>query len=358
MGRISTPDGKRKSLYAKTRGELGLKLHQAQGAVLQGQKLPSDRLTVAAHLESWLEKVARPSLRPRTFVSYKLIVEHHLKPALGRIALVRLGPETIEDYMRQKREAGLSSRTVQYHHAVLRRAPVSAERWGHVHRNAAKLVTPPKVERAEVQPMTPEQARCFLDSVKDDRLYPLYLVALSLGLRQGEALALRWKDVALGVGTLTIRATLQRYGNEYHLDAPKTKRSRRTLGLPTPVVDALRTHRLRQLRERVKAGPAWQDSWGLMFTTETGAPMSGNVVTHRFHLAMDAAGLPRQRFHDLRHDAATFLLAQGVELRVVMEILGHTTIAVTANTYAHVLPVLQQDAAEKMGRLLFGRTKT
>jgi integrase len=224
-----------------------------------------------------------------------------------------------------------------------------------VSRNVARLVTPPRVQRRDVRPLTAAQARLFLSSVENDRLAALYAVSLSLGLRQGEALGLQWQDVDLEGRTLTVRHTLQRYDGEYHLDDPKTDRSRRTISLPPQLVDALRRHRVQQGEERLRVGPIWAgERWGLVFSNELGEPLDGVAVTRAFQRKLADLGLPAQRFHDLRHAAATFLIAQGVPLRVVMEILGHSTIATTADTYGHVMPELQRDATERTAAVLFG----
>jgi integrase len=259
----------------------------------------------------------------------------------------------IQAFMNDKRKAGLSARTVQYHHAVLRRALGQAERWGKVPRNVARLVSPPKVERPEVRPLTPEQAQVLLKAVAGSHDSALYACAIGLGLRQGELLGLGWEDINLEDGTLSVRRTLQRYGGAYHLDLPKTDRSRRTLGLPAGLVQSLGAHRNLQLRERMRAGPAWQgDEWNLVFCTEVGAPMPGNYLTHRFQALLASLHLPKARFHDLRHASATYMIAQGVDLRVVMEVLGHSQIHVTANTYAHVRVDATRAAAENVDALL------
>ena len=182
----------------------------------------------------------------------------------------------------------------------------------------------------------------------------LYTVALALGLRQGEALGLRWQDVDLEAGLLHVRVALQRLPNESpRLVEPKTRQSRRSLPLPGVVTTQLRDHRARQQAERALAGAAWpEDDWDLIFTTARGGPMSAVTLTKQFKRHLAAIGLPDMRFHDLRHSCASLLVAQGVHPRVVMEILGHSTIALTMNTYSHVLPAAQRQAADAMDRLL------
>ena len=375
---------RRRSFYGRSHAEVAKKLRYGLKKLDDNLPIPDDRQTVGAYLDAWLRDSAAPALRPRTLASYKMIVELHLKPEVGPNRLARLQPADVRAYINKKLASGLAPRTVQYHHAVLRRALGQAERDGAVARNVARLVSPPKIERPEIRPLTPEQARTLLGAIAEDRLAPLYACAIGLGLRQGELLGLTWDDLDLDAATLTIRHTLQRYGHEYHLDPPKTDKSRRTLGLPVGLVQRLRAHRTQQLGrapagaaelrvvggkdtdnddvdagehldERQRAGPAWEgDRWNLVFCTETGRPLPGNHITRQFQaiLAAQDPPLPRQRFHDLRHAAATYMLTQGVDLRVVMEVLGHSQIHVTANTYAHVKLELTRTAAEQVDALL------
>lgn len=343
----------RRTFYGKTAGEVAKKLREAQKKLDDNLPLPSEQETVNSYLHTWLQEFAKPDLRPRTFTSYQLIVDKHLTPELGKLKLARLSPEHIQRYMNGKRASGLSPRTVQYHHAVLRAALADAERLGKVARNVARLVAPPRLSQLEVRPLTPPEARTLLNGISGTRFAPLYALAIGIGLRQGELLGLRWDDLDLDARTVTVRHTLQRYDRQYHLDEPKTLRSRRTLAIPVALVQMLRTHRIRQLQERVHAGPAWKgDDWHLVFCTESGGPLSGNNLTHQFQALLVALDLPRQKFHDLRHAAATFMLAQGVDLRVVMEVLGHSQIHVTANTYAHVKIEATRVAVEAVDALL------
>lgn len=352
-----------RSFYGRTRAEVRAKLDEAHRAHAQGLPLPAERLTVGAYLEGWLVAV-RPTIRPTTYVSYAGHVRRHIAPTLGRISLARLTPQDVRRLLAARLAAGLSARTVEYIHAVLRRALGGALRDGLVARNVATLVDPPRVRRHEIRPLTPDEARHFLEAIRGDRLEALYTVALACGLRQGEALGLRWEDVDVDAGTLTVRTTLQqlprdlrpdggRRGTRYALAEPKTARSRRTVILPGVVVAALREHRRRQRVERLVAGHRWRgEDWRLVFTTTIGTPLDSRNVTTGFQRVLAREGLPRQRFHDLRHACATLLLAQGVDPRTIMETLGHSTIGMTMNVYAHVLPALQRDAADRMDALL------
>ena len=187
----------------------------------------------------------------------------------------------------------------------------------------------------------------MLQAIKGDRLEALYSVALTMGLRQGEALGLSWLDVDLEMGYMRISKQLQRIHGSPQLVEPKTERSRRTLAMPPMIADDLRRHHERQECERAIAGRHWVEA-GLVFTTPIGTPLDGTAVTKGFHELLDRAGLPQRRFHDLRHSCATLLLVQGVSPRVVMDLLGHSQIGLTMNTYSHVIPDLRRDAAQRM----------
>jgi len=245
----------------------------------------------------------------------------------------------------------LTPRTVQHIHATLRVALAQAEKWGIVPRNIATLVDAPRVPHAQMRLFTPEQAHRFLESVTEDRLEALYSAAMALGLRQGEALGLCWADIDLDTGSLMVTNALQRVESKLKLVETKRDRSRRTITLPKVCLSALWKHRAHQEEERLAAGEQWKET-GFVFTTSVGTPLDGPTVTHRFQQALKKANLPRMRFHDLRHTCATLLLAQGVHPRLVMEILGHSQIAVTMNTYSHVIPAMQREIADSMDAIL------
>jgi len=290
---------------------------------------------------------------PSTYNSYDSILVQHLIPGLGRIALAKLAPADVQTFLNAKLASGLSPRRVQYIHAVLRRALVTAERWGMVSRNVAKLVDPPRVPRHEILPLTPEQAKRLFDAAAEDRYRGLWVTALGTGLRQGELLALRWEDIDLDAGRLHVRHTLARVNGKLELLEPKTDRSRRMVMLPTVVSDALRAHRTQQRKERLVAGSRWVDS-GHVFATSIGTPIEAAAVSRAFQVALVRAGLPHTRFHDLRHAAATFLLAQGFTLEDVKNLLGHSSITLTSNTYGHVLERRQLQVAAGMNAALGG----
>lgn len=309
------------------------------------------RVTVGQFLARWLEDTARPAVRASTFDSYASYVSKHLIPDLGKVKLAALTPAQVQAMLSKKRAAGLSPRIQQNIRAILRRALGQAMTWGMVGRNVATLIHPPRMVRHEIQPLTPEHACQFLAAVSGDRLEARYTVAVSLGLRQGEALGLRWQDIDLDAGVMRVNMALQRTVGEYRQVEPKTEKSRRVLPLPHAAVAALKTQRMKQLEERV-ASMVWGNTWGLVFTTDAGFPLEGTSVTHRFPKILERAGLPKARFHDLRHTCASLLLAQGLSLREIMEVLGHSQISLTANLYSHVMPTALRNAADRMDDIL------
>lgn len=340
-------DGRPRSIYAATRREAVERLRAALSQREHGIRPPDGRFTVAAFLADWLEHSVRPRCRPATVASYEGIVRLYLVPELGRLPLAKLGPEDIQAMLaRLSTRANLSPTTVRYVYAVLRIALGRAAKQGKTIRNVATLVDPPRKAEREIHPLSAAQVRTFLESVRGDRFEALYTAAVGTGMRQGELLGLRWVDVNLDAGTLRVEHSLQR--GTRTLAAPKTHRGRRQLQPPPFVIEALREHRRRQMADQ---GDAWSLS-GHVFTTAKGTPLDTRNVTRYFQLALARAGLPHQRFHDLRHAAATVLIEQGVDLSVVSRMLGHSDLATTADVYGHLTDRMLQTAADKMERAL------
>ena len=302
------------------------------------------------YLDQWLEEVARPRLRPLTYSGYRVNVRH-IKQTLGSHELSELTPLHVQELINTKLAEGLSGKTVAYVRQVLRTALRDAQRWELVPRNVVDMVPAPRVERPEIQPLEPEEVARLLKAAHGRRLEALYLVTLALGLRQGEVLGLQWSDLDSERGWLRVRRQLQRGPAGTRLVPPKSKQARRSLDLPPTVLQALRLHSLRQDAERDDAGECWQQT-DLVFTTRTGGPLSARWLIRDFQRLLAAAGLRHLRFHDLRHSCATLLLVGGVSPRVVMEILGHSEIRLTMETYSHVIPPLRRDAAERMEAVL------
>jgi integrase len=351
---VSEQDGRRRRryryVYGDTRKEVAERLTTLLREQHTGTLAKDGKLTVGDFLTSWLEDKAARGLRPATVRGYRTWISQHLVPTLGRIRLEKLQPQDVDAMVKAKLASGLSPRSVHHIRAVLRAALTQAVKYGLIARNVAALTEAVSVPDHEMRVFSPTEARAFLEAIRGDRLEALYTVVLALGLRQGEALGLRWPDIDLDARQLVVVNALQRVDGKLTLVPPKTKRSRRTISLPAAAVDQIRAHKLRQLEERLLAGARWRES-GFVFTTTIGTPLSGPEVTKAFQRRLATAGLPRLRFHDLRHSCATLLLVQGVPARVVMEILGHSSIALTMNTYSHVLPELKREAAEAIDRV-------
>ena len=343
---------RRRSFYGHSRKEVLERLQDALGAERRGIPSPAENPTVAVFLTRWLQEV-EGSLAPKTFRRYRELVEQHIVPELGRIRLVKLSPHDVTMMLRRKHDAGLAPRTVHHMRAVLRHALNVAIRRGELQRNAAALAEPVKLTDRDVSLMPPEEAQAILAAFHGHPLEPVVALALWTGLRQAEILGLRWHDLDLDRRRLTVTGSLQRLGGEWRLLPPKTRRSARTVALPEPLVPVLAAHRDRQAEQRELLGVEWTELLpGLVFTTAIGTPLTGTTVTNRFQWTLKNKGLPARRFHDLRHGCATLLLASGVDLKTVSAILGHSTIAITANTYAGVLHSLHTDAADRITRLL------
>lgn len=347
MARITVEDGKRKTIYAKTRQEISRLLAAALRDLDSGLPVVGDRQTVGQYLESWL-LASKSTIREHTWRRYEEYTRLHLVPTLGKTSLSRLTAQQVQTLYALKLAEGLSSSTVHHLHAVLHKALDNALRLGLVQRNVSDMVRPPRMRHHEMSTLSSEEARTLLAAAAGNRFEALYVLALSTGMRQGELLALKWRDVDLEGGSLQVRATLQYTNDGYVFSEPKTARSRRRVALPRVALDALRRHAARQLDERLRMGPVWEDM-DLVFPNTIGKPMDGiHLMRREFLPLLTRAGLPRIRFHDLRHTAATLLLSKGINPKIVSEMLGHAQVSITLDIYSHVTPHMQQQAADAM----------
>lgn len=385
-----SPD--RRHRKARTEAAVTRKVRELEGRRDSGQMTGAGRpITVGQWMETWLTTIAPRRIRRSTLeTTYAPKVRNRIIPGLGRHRLDRLTPEHIERFYMRLDADGLAPATVLQIHRILSRALKVAVQRGYVARNVATLVDAPSVSQAEIEPLTLDEALRITRHAATQRNGTRWSVALALGLRQGEALGLQWRYVDLDARTLTVRWQLQRLpwrhgcadrqacsagrhrddcppdctgharncpqrtGGGLQLADVKSDKSRRTIALPAQLVIALRAHRSAQAQERQTAGPAWHES-DFVWCQANGRPIGSHADWDEWHALLKAAGVRRVRVHDARHTAATLLLAQGVDQRVVMEILGHSQISMTSR-YAHVLPLVMADAAERIGRALWGET--
>jgi integrase len=310
--------------------------------------------TVGEWLDHWLDNIAARKVRARTLESYRSTVRLHLRPGLGHHRLDRLQPEHLERLYAALADKGLSPASILRAHRVLSRALRVASQRAKVARNVATLVDPPAVKRPQTAlPLSAQEARKVMAAAQAHRNAARWTVALAVGLRQSEVLGLRWADVDLEKGALSVRRGLHRVGGQGLVyEEPKADRSRRTVALPAQLVEALRAHRAAQLEERIAAGPLWQDH-DLVFAQPNGRPIERKSDWRSWKALLREADVRVVRLHDGRHTAATLLLSEGVHPRVVMEVLGHAQMRTTTDTYSHVMPALGRDAADRMGSALW-----
>jgi integrase len=343
--RLVVGDKKRRWFYGKTRREVQDKLKHALLEQQQGKLLPVSRRTAGAYLKEWLEQV-RPTIRRRTHDSYALNVKR-LDPYIGSVRLNALSAADIRKAYAAL-ENSLSARSIEQAHTVLHTALRQAVLDGIIDKNPSDAVTPPRPERREMKTLTQAQVQSLMTSTANDRLHALWAVLVTTGLRSGEAVGLKWEDVDLDEGSLTVRRSIQRQVGIGLVEVPpKTKRSNRRVHLADGTVRKLREHRSRQKAEYLLAGRPWNDHC-LVFVNGVGGMLDTGNVWESFQCRLRRAGLPRVRVHDLRHTAASYLLGQGENIKVVQEMLGHSTVTTTLDIYGHSLPGMHKAAAGRM----------
>ncbi len=356
--RMTLDGGKRKSFYGASRAEVREQLIAAQRDRDRGLFITADeRATVAEFALQWLASKAPPNTEPSTHRRYRELLTLHVVPTLGPVRLTKLTPSQVQALYGVLLERGLSSTTVRKVHMVLHALLRAAVRLGLVARNVSELVEIPRNAATEIQPLSREEAKQLLAAATGTRLEALLTLGVTTGMRQGELLGLHWRDVDLDDGSLQVRLIQQRQSGVLIYKRPKTPRSRRRITLPPTTIEALRRQRTRQLAERLRLGDAWavgvaESERDLVFTTAIGTPYPVESLIYDFRKVLAAGAIRPIRFHDLRHTAATLLLGSRVNPKVVSEMLGHATVAITLDIYSHVLPDMQQDAAAVMERLL------
>jgi integrase len=323
-----------------------------------GNYVEPSRMLLREYLDRWLKDYAEQSVSPKTYERYEEIIRSHIVPALGGYELSKLRPLHIQGFYtsavtsgRKDGKGGLSAQTVLHFHRLLHRALGQAVRWQLLARNPAEAVEPPRPQRTEMRVLDDAQIALLLKSLEGSRLHAPGLLALSTGLRRGELLGLRWRDIDLERGCLTVNCSVEQTKQSLRFKIPKTERSRRMVALPSFAVDMLRAHKREQTEARLKLGPAYQND-DLIFPREDGSPWPPDSFSTAFAAFIRGSDLPHVRFHDLRHSHATQLLKHGVHPKIVSERLGHSKVGITLDTYSHVLPGMQEDAARKIDAAL------
>jgi integrase len=353
-GRYHTHDGHRRSVFGRTKADALTRLHDATAARDRGTLPAPSRETVGSFLTTWLAG-AQPSLRPMTFQSYDSIVRTQLVPRLGRVVLSRLKPQQVQQTEAGMLAEGLSPKYVRNVHGVLHRALDRAVQWHTLAVNPSDGVDLPHRAPREMNALDVDQARAVLEeAVRDEELGALWVLMLTTGMRQGEILALRWRDVDLDAGRLSVMANSVRLSKrtrgllgltsaEPVRGDPKTARSRRVIEMPELAVEALR--RRRQGTKVIALN-------GLVFTRPDGRSLAVPTVYSSWHRLLERAGVPKVRPHDARHTCATLMLGQGVHPKLVSEMLGHATVAITLDLYSHATATMHREAARTLDALL------
>lgn len=354
---IGWEDGRRqrKVVYGRTQAEARSKLRAAQRALEEGLPLPDERRTVGQFVSYWLKDVLPKTVSEGSEETYSRLLRLYVLPAVGQIPLAKLAPADITRMLRTMEGKGLSAATQNSARKVLGRVLRRAMQEELINRNVVSIVDGPRLNREERRALTPEQARVLLKAMAPDRLGAAYTLSLTLGLRRGEVLGLRWADLDLDAGTVAVRQQLQRRaGRGLALVPLKTIKSRRTLVLPAPVIDIIRSHRAAQAAERLVAGVEWANTNELTFTTPLGTPVDRDNFRHHLAKISEKAGLGAWTTHELRHSAGSLLFAMGVPMKVISELYGHSSERVTSEVYIHVQQQHRAEAASAISQMLWG----
>lgn len=356
VAEILTPDGKRPRRFARTKAEAIDRLQELQDQIAKGVS-PQRSLSVAAFTTSWLESV-RGTVKDSTFDHYNSLIKTHVLPRIGKQPIQSIQPTHLAQLYKTCREAGSSASTVRHVHKVLRMTLQRAFEWGYLSRNPTEFVKPPRKTQRDIVVLTAGEVRVFLNGVNGHRLNTLWSLACTTGARVSELLALRWSDVDFADGEIHIGQSLVRKKGFYQLEEPKTRSSVRSVPLTQFSLAALTQHQEAQSQDRLSVGMSWNTKWNLVFTNEVGEPLDRGHIYRQFKRLAKEVGLPSaMTFHDLRHTAASLLLANGMPVPLVSEMLGHSSPAVTFQVYSHAIPHTRHQLAEMMESLLATQTE-
>ena len=320
-------------------------LRERLTSIENGGYIPQDKETVTQFMQRWLDTYAATNTTIRTQQGYRGNIDRYITPVVGNILVQNLSARHIQGVYGNMLDSGLSARTVLHTHRVLKEALAHAVKWGLLNRNVADAATPPRPLHKEIEMWDAATINNFLETARGSKFHAFFHLAILTGMRRSELAGLHWNNVDLVSGHLSVVSTLQRVIGKGLIEGqPKTARSRRSIALSPTAVNLLHVIRGRQIEQQLSAGDLWRNL-GYVFTQADGTPIDPDEVTKEFAKIVRGAGLPHLSFHGLRHAHATLLLTAGVHPKVVSERLGHSNIAVTMDTYSHVLPGLQEAAA-------------
>lgn len=354
-------DRKRISETFETKTEADQWANEITSDLKKYGQIPDSEATLEEFLWEWYEKHAVSNLKKTTNKRYESLIRCHIVPQLGDIPLNGITTEMLEDFYRDREEngdlngnGGLAENTVRQMHAIFRKALNDAVRWSRIRENPADKAMAPTGDSHEMQTLSSKEARGLIEVAKDVSAYtPLYHIAVTMGMRRGEILGLRWEDVDFENNRISINQTWTlATGGEHFFDTPKSEDSRRTLGLPEELGFRLKRHRQQQFEEKIRLGPGWEDH-DLVFCSNKGTPIDTTNIPRDFKKVKEQADLPDIRFHDLRHTCATLMLENGEHPKTVSHKLGHSSIKVTIDTYSHVSTDLQQKASQALEDEIF-----
>ena len=348
--------GKRRQQWHTVKGtkrEAEKRLAELVHNVDIGEYSNPSKVTMGDFLARWVKEYAWPNLSPETAQVYEIMAVRHIIPVLGQVPIQELTPEHLQSYYADKLahgrcdgRGGLSPRTVRHHHRLLHVVLRNAVKWRLIPRNPADVVISPKFQRKEMQSFDQVGLNAFLDSVKGSDYYPLFYTLFFTGIRREEVLALRSRDLDLVLGYISVSRSLHQLNDKTIVfRQPKTEKSRRTVALPPSLSILLRQHREAQQAQRETLGMPLRDD-DLVFAHHDGKPLLPHSITNAWKRLVKKAGFQGMRLHDARHSHANLMLIQGVNAKIVSERLGHSSVSITLDVYSHVLPGLQEAAAQ------------
>ena len=351
---IDGATGKRKYgyIYGSTAAEVKQKLVEIESNLQKGTFIDRSSLTVANWLTSWLEDYKKQSIKPSTYKRYDTMIHNYMIPSLGGIKLQQIKPEHIQKMINSLGEQGLSPRTIQYVHRVLSMALSQAVENEILLKNPAKPTNLPKRRKKEARALTRDEQAAFINALNDDPLEKAIKFVLATGVRVGEMLALTWNDIDFDNGKVKINKNLQRIDGNIIITTPKTEKGKRDIPLLPETAQLLKTQKKHQLEQRLKAGSAWEKG-EYVFSTSLGTPLDKSNINRTIHRICKTEGIKPFSVHVLRHTFATRGLEAGIDLKVMQEILGHASLAMTADTYSHVMPDKKKENMEKLKGMFF-----